>query len=112
MEFLSDIIILQYHYFYLLAALLLFSFIYMLAKRFIIWGIDKGLRFLLSYVFGGLIFLNLFYLVMITRNQNVIAEEMLRYLLQIIGLYGFLLIMVHGVKFIFKKFGERREPRT
>lgn len=112
MDFFSDIIILQYHYFYLLIALLLFSCIYMLAKRIIVWGMDRGLGFLLSYVFGGLLFLNLFYLVMIIRNQNVIAEEMLRYLLQIIGLYGFLLIIAHGIKFIFKKFLGRREPGT
>lgn len=74
----------------------------MMSKKLIIWGTNKGMDSFLSYVLAGLLFLNLFLLIFIMYEETTI-RGVLAYFLQIIGLFGVLLIIGTIMKSLIKK---------
>lgn len=99
----TDIVVFHYHYVFLLAGLLLLYCAFVLAKRLVDWGLAKGRGYFLSYLLGSLIFLNLFFFILVIGNEEAQAITFLPYLLQLIGLYGFLMMVTLGVKTIINR---------
>ena len=105
---LTEIIIFEHHYIYLFIALLFIGCIYFFSRRFIFWGIAKGLGYLLSFVVGTLIFMNLFFVVLVIFNQEERVGQLLPYLLQAIGLFGFAIAVGNSFRYLFRKFTEKK----
>ncbi len=102
-DFFTNWIVFHHHYIFLIAGLLFLGCAFVLANRLIKWGMKTGSGYLLSFVLGSLFFLNLFFFILVIGNEEAQAIIFLPYLLQIIGVYGFLLITVKGFKSLYKR---------
>lgn len=98
----TEWIVFHYHYLFLVAGLLLLGCTFILVRRFIDWAVEKGRVYFFSYIVGSLLFLNLFFFILIIGNEEAQAHHFLPYLLQIIGLYGLLLITGLGIKSLYQ----------
>lgn len=101
-RFFSELIFFHYDFLFIMAGLLLLLCIFILAKRLIEWGKEK--EYLLGYFVGSIIFLNFFFFILIIGRKEMQAVIFLPYLLQIIGIYGILLIISLVCKYLFRRF--------
>lgn len=108
MEFITEWITFNYHYLFIVAAIIIFSCIYFLAKRIVLLCVNRGNEHLLSFIVGSLLFLNLFFFILMVGNQEAQAITFIPYLLQILGLFGLLLIFVHGIKYAYRRLASKK----
>ncbi|WP_405100624.1 hypothetical protein [Oceanobacillus sp. FSL H7-0719] len=101
-ELSAKILLFEYNEITFIVAIIFFGLIYMMSKKLIIWGTNKGMDSFLSYVLAGLLFLNLFLLIFIMYEVTTI-RGVLAYFLQIIGLFGVLLVIGTIMKSFIKK---------
>ena len=104
----AEIIIFEQHYIYIVIALLLIGCIYFFSKRFVLWGIAKGLGNMLSFAVGSLLFINIYFVFLVIFNQEARLGHLLPYLLQAVGLFGFILAVRNSFKYFFRKFSEKK----
>lgn len=104
----AEIIIFEQHYIYIVIALLLIGCIYFFSKKFVLWGMAKGLGYMLSYVVGSLLFINIYFIFLVFFNQEARLGHLLPYLLQTVGLFGFILAVGNSFKYLFKKLSEKK----
>lgn len=105
-RFFSGLIIFHYDILFIIAGLLLLLCKFILARRLIEWGKERD--YLLAFIVGSIFFLNLFFFILIIGQKEGHAIIFLPYLLQIIGIYGLLLLSVSGFKFLLKRIVSRR----
>ncbi len=104
----GEFAIFHHHFSFFVAAMLLFGCAFVLAKRLIDWALDKRRVQLLSFLCGTWLFLNLFFFILIIGNEEAKAVVFLPYLLQVIGIFGFVLLIANGFKFLYKRLFDKK----
>lgn len=105
-RFFSELIIFHYDFLFIIAGLLLLLCMFILARRLIEWGKERD--YFLAFIVGSSFFLNLFFFILVIGKKEGHAVIFLPYLLQIIGIYGLLLLLGLGCKFVFKRIVRKR----